>query len=150
MEFHEIAAELEAGKKIKITSWEKAYWHKVGNRIVYHRENGSECPITAISDSAEFWNWVLNGEWDIADDNVECFGFGEAMQHLNRGKKIARRAWKSIGQYLQKATDIFYKNASCEIVHCNRDAVSCVNETCVLVGWVATQADMLADDWMIV
>ena len=61
--------------------------------------------------------------------------------------------WKK--QYIQLATAISYKAADGEIVNCDHDAIgnkaiAFVGTSGVQMGWLASQADMLADDWEIV
>ena len=51
------------------------------------------------------------------------------------------------------ATSISLKTAGAEIVNCNHDAVgnkaiAFVGTSGVQMGWLASQADMLADDWV--
>lgn len=69
--------------------------------------------------------------------------FGQALEALKQGKKVARKGWngKEMWVHLQTPTDtskmtlpyIYMKTA-------------CDN----LVPWLASQTDMLAEDWEIV
>lgn len=81
--------------------------------------------------------------------------FGKAVEALKAGKKVARRGWNGKGQYIELATNISYMNAAGEIVNCNHDAIgnkaiAFVGTSGVQMGWLASQADMLAEDWEIV
>ena len=81
--------------------------------------------------------------------------FGEAIEAVKNGMKIARCGWNGKNQYVELATGISYKNAAGEIVnvnHCNigNKALAFVGTSGVQLGWLASQADMLADDWGIV
>ena len=83
------------------------------------------------------------------------FSFGEAIKYLKRGKKVKREGWNGKNQYIQLATGISYKTQNGEIVNCEHDAignmaVAFVGTSGVQMGWLASQADMLADDWMFV
>ena len=56
---------------------------------------------------------------------------------------------------MELATDISYRNADGEIVNCDHDAIgnmalAFVGTSGVQMGWLASQSDMLADDWSIV
>ena len=58
-------------------------------------------------------------------------------------------------QYIQLATGISYKSADGEIVNCEHDAIgnqaiAFVGTSGVQLGWLASQADMLAEDWVFV
>lgn len=78
--------------------------------------------------------------------------FDEALYHCKRGARIRRRGWNGKTQYVELATCISYKNANGEIVNCNHDAIgnqalAFVGTSGVQIGWLASQADMLAEDW---
>ena len=105
---------------------------------------------------------IVSEEWIIADE-TNCpelggkatFSFGEAIKYLKRGKKVKREGWNGKNQYIQLATGISYKTQNGEIVNCEHDAignmaVAFVGTSGVQMGWLASQADMLADDWMFV
>ena len=81
--------------------------------------------------------------------------FGKAIEAIKLGKKAARKGWNGKNQYNQLATGISYKSMSGEIVNCEHEAIGnkaivFVGTSGVQMGWLASQADMLADDWMIV
>ena len=81
--------------------------------------------------------------------------FGEAIKLLKSGKKVARKGWNGKSQYIQLATGISYKSADDEIVNCKHDAIgnkaiAFVGTSGVQMGWLASQADMLAEDWVLV
>ena len=81
--------------------------------------------------------------------------FGLAIEAAKMGKKIARAGWNGKNQYVELASCISYKNAAGEVVnvdHCaiGNKALAFVGTSGVQMGWLASQADMLADDWRIV
>ncbi len=81
--------------------------------------------------------------------------FGKAIEAMRMGKKVARKGWNGKNQYIQLATGISYKSMSGKIVNCEHEAIGnkaivFVGTSGVQMGWLASQADMLADDWMIV
>ncbi len=81
--------------------------------------------------------------------------FGEAIIAVKNGNKIQRNGWNGKNQYVELATCISYKNTKGEIVNCNHDAIgnkalAFVGTSGVQIGWLASQADMLATDWEIV
>lgn len=78
--------------------------------------------------------------------------FGKAIERMKQGERVARQGWNGKGQYIELATAISYKNATGEIVNCNHDAIgnqaiAFIGTSGVQMGWLASQADMLADDW---
>lgn len=81
--------------------------------------------------------------------------FGEAINLCKQGKQIQRKGWNGKNQYVELATCISYKNSKGEIVNCNHEnignnALAFVGTSGVQMGWLASQADMLADDWQVV
>lgn len=81
--------------------------------------------------------------------------FGSAIEAAKAGKKIRRHGWNGKNQYVELATCISYKNAQGEIINVEHDAIgnkalAFCGTSGVQMGWLASQADMLADDWEIV
>ena len=78
--------------------------------------------------------------------------FGIAIESIKEGRRAKRRGWNGKNQYIELATAISYVNTEGEIINCNHEAIgNCaiafVGTSGVQIGWLASQADMLADDW---
>ena len=95
----------------------------------------------------------------IEDYSFECMDdpmdFGSAIMNMKEGHKVARKGWNGKGQYIQLATDISYKSATGDAVQCKHHpigskGIASVGTRGVQIGWLATQSDMLAEDWLIV
>ena len=81
--------------------------------------------------------------------------FGRAIQLLKEGRKVQREGWNGKNQYIELAMCISYTNADGVIVNAEHDAIgNCaiafVGTSGVQLGWLASQADMLANDWKLV
>lgn len=81
--------------------------------------------------------------------------FGNAIQLMKEGKRVQREGWNGKNQYIELATNISYKNTKNEIInveHCaiGNKAIAFLGTSGVQLGWLASQADMLANDWKIV
>jgi hypothetical protein len=81
--------------------------------------------------------------------------FGEAIIAMKEGKQVQRSGWNGKNQYIELASNISYVNAKGETVNANHDAignqaVAFVGTSGVQLGWLASQSDMLANDWKIV
>ena len=79
--------------------------------------------------------------------------FGWAINALKAGQKVTRNGWNGKRQYIELATCVSYKNTQGEIVNVNHDtmgnkAIAFVGTSGVQLGWLASQSDMLSDDWM--
>lgn len=89
------------------------------------------------------------------DEKKDVFDFGKAIQYLKEGKRLQRQGWNGKNQYIELATNISYKNSNDEIINAEHDAIgnkaiAFVGTSGVQIGWLASQADMLAEDWKIV
>lgn len=91
--------------------------------------------------------------------NRECdnMTFGLAIEMMKKGKKVARKGWNGKGMFLflAKSTDIETEAdlTSCENMHGDLVLPSIVMKTAdnhFCVGWIASQADILAEDWGVV
>lgn len=90
--------------------------------------------------------------------------FGQAIEALKAGERVARAGWNGKGMWLvlvpgTQNADLRegtpYRNAlnqeSCEILpHIDMWTVNAGGRRAMLPGWVASQTDMLAEDWAIV
>ena len=80
--------------------------------------------------------------------------FGDALDAVKSGKKASRSGWNGNGQYIALATCVSYKNTLGDIVNVDHSALGTsaivlVGPFGVQLGWMSSQADMLADDWEI-
>ena len=80
--------------------------------------------------------------------------FGKAIEAIKAGRKASRAGWNGKGQYIELATCVSYKNAAGEIINVNHqalgnNAIAFVGTSGVQLGWLASQADMLTEDWQI-
>lgn len=80
--------------------------------------------------------------------------FSEAIEAVKNGAKISRAGWNGKEQYVELATCISYVNSRGELVNAEHEdivnnALAFVGTRGVQIGWLASQADMLAEDWLI-
>ena len=78
--------------------------------------------------------------------------FGDAIKLLKQGRKLQRKGWNGKNQYIELAMCISYTNAIGKVINAEHDAIgNCaiafVGTSGVQLGWLASQADMLANDW---
>ena len=77
--------------------------------------------------------------------------FGEAIKALKEGKKVARKGWNGKGMYLYLADGELLTDAIGDDSFPFTDSVvmkTADDKYCI--GWLASQTDMLAEDWEIV
>ena len=160
MKFEDALKTMKSGEKVKLPSWGGYWcWNPEKETIIMHTKDGQELDIRETQNVEYTLQNILSDEWTLAD-KTNCpqlggeatFSFGEAIKYLKRGMKVARKGWNGKKQYIQLATGISYKTANGEAVNCEHDAignkaVAFVGTSGVQMGWLASQADMLAEDW---
>ena len=100
----------------------------------------------------EFFTRVTDNELANKENTMD---FGEAIKLLKQGKKMQREGWNGKKQYIELASNISYINADSQIINVEHDAIgnkaiAFVGTSGIQLGWLASQADMLAEDWRIV
>ena len=97
----------------------------------------------------------------------ETMTFGQALEALKAGKKVARRGWNGKGMFLWLKPATVVNSEWChdpnlkQIADENGGLIQALGTICmfthdstgrkaVLSGWLASQSDMLLDDWEIV
>lgn len=161
MRFEEALKIMKDGNKVKLPSWGGFWkWDSEKESIIMHTKDGEELDIRETQVVEYTLGNILSDEWIVADENncpelvgEATFSFGEAIKYLKRGMKVARKGWNGKKQYIQLASGISYKTADNQIVNCEHDAignkaVAFVGTSGVQMGWLASQADMLAEDWV--
>ena len=88
--------------------------------------------------------------------------FGQAIEALKEGKKVLRTGWNGKNMYLWLKPATTIKSDWCkdpmlkEIVDSNGGETEALGTICmktadnkILTGWLASQTDMLSEDWVI-
>lgn len=81
--------------------------------------------------------------------------FGLAIEAMRKGFKVRRRGWNGKNQHIELASAISYTNQEGIVVNAEHEAignqaVAFCGTSGVQMGRLASQADMLADDWEVV
>lgn len=93
----------------------------------------------------------------------ENMTFGEAIEMMKRGKKVARKGWNGKGIYiwLMRACEVPVEwcrepvlkgiaESEGGVVKCGPCARMRAADGTVVTGWLASQTDMFAEDWCVV
>lgn len=88
--------------------------------------------------------------------------FGKAIEALKEGKKVTRKGWNGKGMFLWLKPSAIIKSEWCKdselkaLVDENGGTMEALGTICmktadnkILTGWLASQSDMLAEDWEI-
>ena len=78
--------------------------------------------------------------------------FGKALESLKQGKSIARRGWNGKGIFIKLRLPSEDSDMSHEYIYIDTTGLITDNEEAPrdLVPWLASQTDMLAEDWVTV
>lgn len=98
-------------------------------------------------------SWSPKEVFEDAYREGENMTFGLAIEAMKKGYRVARKGWNGKKQYIELASNISYVNATGEVINCEHDAIgnkaiAFVGTSGVQMGWLASQADMLAEDWV--
>lgn len=162
MKFSEVVKALEEGKKIKLKNWKNAYWYSKDGILINHDEVGEESPTTELFPVDILW--ILADDWEIMEEPLETFSFGDAVNFLKAGKRVARKNWEEENTFLVlccgnevpsnrmkvKSVKDFYMETHKSTVKIAPHIDLKSKDDTYVTGWFASQEDMLADDWYIV
>lgn len=133
---------IEKGEKGRIPVFTSLYDVQEGYKVIYADGYTSFSPKDVFEEAYR---------------PTDHMNFGLAIEALKQGKKISRKGWNGKGMFLFLADNInVHTEADLACVsHLEGDLIlpSIVMKTAddhFCVGWLASQADMLADDWFIV
>ena len=132
----------------------------------YNRYRGWEIPENENPEDAGYLveysdgyqSWSPEKQFEDAYRECDNMTFGLALEALKRGLKVARAGWNGKNQFLflVKGESLEYEtsaNLAClEEVEVHHPDVIAIKTTIgdIQVGWLASQTDMLAEDWKIV
>lgn len=91
--------------------------------------------------------------------------FGDALRELKAGKRVARAGWNGKRMWIALTPGSVIgvemaRNGAAQIVAAEQDAGTYITigshidmkaaDGSIVIGWLASQTDMLADDWTVV
>ena len=144
----------------------RRYWMKDGEKlIVAHDEDKPQKVMDALTCENGYRirypdgyvSWSPKDVFEEAYRETSGMNFGLAIEAAKKGKKIARRGWNGKGMFLYHvpaatyppATDVAKKAFGGEDVPYGA-YIAMKTAQGNVVPWLASQTDMLADDWYIV
>ena len=180
MTFAKAFKAMKAGKKVKLPSWGGFwFWDDEKKTVMMKcrpkdtdKGQGDLLDIRETQRVEYTLSNILSDEWVIADEKncpvlggEATFSFGDAIKYMKRGLRVARKGWNGKGMYVFYASD-FQFGTKADLSEFNpTEEPECTEENAVYVydclvlrtadkklqpGWLASQSDMLAEDWMFV
>jgi hypothetical protein len=142
----------EAGRAGLIRNYNQNDENRPGYKVVY--EDGYE-------------SWSPKDVFEKAYRPIAGLTFGNAIEALKQGKKVARAGWNGKGMFLWLKPQAQIKSEWCKdeelkkLVDENGGEITALGTVCmythdgtgrkaILTGWLASQSDMLLEDWIIV
>ena len=141
-------------------------------RGCYNNYRGWEMPANENPDDVGYHiiypdgyeSWCPKAQFEAAGRPVDGMTFGQAIEAMKRGKRVARKGWNGKGMYIWVMPGSTIRNCP-NIADPHLQAISDANGGTVtftgsirmktatgevLTGWLASQTDMLSEDWCIV
>jgi hypothetical protein len=100
---------------------------------------------------AGYVSWSPADVFERAYRPVDGLTFGDAIEALKAGKRVARAGWNGKGMWLGLHTEggtFIREECGTEIEYA--DYITMKTADNKLVPWLASQTDMLAEDWAVV
>lgn len=109
--------------------------------------------------------WVPKDVFESSCRPCNAMTFGFAIEALKQGKRVARAGWNGKGMWLslscdgtrEVAAENFWSPHNAQFARENggkATVLPCITMKTatgeILMGWLASQSDMLAEDWVIV
>jgi len=120
-------------------------------RAVKDEEGVSEDGYKVVyEDGYESWSPCI--AFEKAYRLIDNMNFGLAIEALKKGLKVARKGWNGRGIFIELQTPDENSKMSSPYIFIDTTGLQTDNVDAPksLVPWLASQTDMLADDWVII
>ena len=97
-------------------------------------------------------SWCPKEQFEEANRPMTGMTFGHAIEAVKKGCKIARKGWNGKGIFVELQTPDSLSKMSSPYLFIDTTGLQTDNDHAPKsrVPWLASQTDMLSDDWMIV
>ena len=158
MTFKEAFEAMKHGAKVKLPSWAGYwFWCIPAQSILMHTKDGKDIDVRS-TECVDYTFTNICSDDGIFADSTNCpalggeatFSFSEAIKQLKKGRKVARKGWNGKGMYLFLCfpASIEPKAENVEIYSARQSIAIRTADSSIVVGWNASQTDMLAEDWV--
>ena len=99
-----------------------------------------------------YLSWSPEDAFMEAYQPITAMNFGHALAALKAGGKVARQGWNGKGIFIELQVPDVNSKMTSPYIYINTTGLQTDNEKAPksLVPWLASQTDMLANDWCIV
>lgn len=139
-------------KRIKAKPMTRGEYNKYRSWITPENENPDDEGYLVKYYPDGYQSWSPKEAFENAYRKSGEMTFGHALEALKHGDRVARTGWNGKDMYL------FLADGK-QLTHClcSKDMPPCTDSICmktaqntIVIGWLASQADMLAEDWKII
>ena len=173
MNFKEAFEALKQGLRIRRQHW-LGYWQIVEGKIKIFCKDGRILGFDSVDFDELFTiSNILQDDWEVLNPDelpyelTSTYTFGEAIRFLKQGKRVARKGWNGKGMFLWLKPETIIQSDWCKdeklktLVDSNGGEILGLVTICmfthdstgrnaILTGWLASQSDMLSNDWIVV
>ena len=155
--------ELKAYKCHKIVHarpMSKGEYNVIHDRAVPGEDNDRGYEVTYNKDTPDHYvSWSPKKqfdegykEWDDRYIPPYFANFGEAIDALKMGRKVCRGGWNGKGIFLEMQFPDAHSKMTAPYIYINSSGLVTDNPAApkVIVPWLASQTDVLAEDWMVI
>ncbi len=96
-----------------------------------------------------YTSWSPRDVFEAAYQPLDAMSFGHAIVMLKLGKKVARSGWNGKGLWLELQVPDEHSKMTLPYIFMNYPD-DAQNTPGARVPWLASQTDMLADDWSVI
>lgn len=160
LNYGEAVAAIEAGNAVRLPEWTGFWFKGEDGQIMVFTRTGD------VLDTPNHAHYLMREDWQIADGGL---GFDFAILAVKSGKKIARSGWNGKGMYvfMRPADNLkvdfipsvksLPQSVKDDLSKSDNDAVPFSAYLCmkaadgsIVNGWLASQTDLLANDWTVI
>lgn len=156
MTFKEALEAMKQGVPVKLPSWGGYWWWDEESQTILMYTKDGDCLDIRETQRVEYTiQNILSDEWIVANGQncpilggKATFSFGDAIKYLKRGLKVSHKGWNGKGMYLFLADGEDLTSCLSEgDFECASSVCMKTAQNTICVGWLASQADMLSEDW---
>ena len=156
MTFKEALEAMKQGVPVKLPSWGGYWWWDEESQTILMYTKDGDCLDIRETQRVEYTiQNILSDEWIVANGQncpilggKATFSFGDAIKYLKRGLKVSRKGWNGKGMYLFLADGEDLTSCLSEgDFECASSVCMKTAQNTICVGWLASQADILSEDW---
>lgn len=160
MKFTEALENMKKGIPMKLPPWGGYWcWYDEAQTVIMYTKDNERLDIREKQRVEYTLLNVLSDEWVPANGEncsimggTPTFDFGDAIKYMKRRLKVKRQGWNGKNQHIELTRNISYVEPDGTVQNCDHEAIGNMaiafgGTSRVQMGWLASQADMLADDW---